>query len=179
MDSTKNSTNQDRDTGGKHDDETGPAAEPEPNLYDLLEDLDNRIRWARATVGLIASDEQTEAAIGNAADAADSHLAEARELVDQLQKWRLQNKPTKPRDLSDGYQREEEKRELVRRLIPLSHDDFNEVMMCGMFISTAADRNEALHLLDKYPLSYVHHFLSVQKDQAKASEAAAGEGGAA
>ena len=70
--------------------------------------------------------------------------------------------------MSNCDDRENEKRDLVPRLLPLSHDDFNDVMFCGMLISSADDWDEALRLLDKYPLSYVHRFLSVQKDQAKA-----------
>jgi hypothetical protein len=178
MDTTENSTT--RDTGGKHDDETGPAAEPEMSANDFWQEVDDRLRFSIGSLVTASADDSIEGFLADTLNGVEVHLRQARENLDSLWKaMRRRGSQVAPRDLANCNQREDEKRELVRRLIPLSHDDFNEVMMCGMFISSADDQTEGLRLLEKYPLSYVHHFLSVQKDEAKASEAVAAEGGAA
>jgi hypothetical protein len=138
---------------------------------DLIEEIKDRLRWAIGGIMTAEVDESVENHVVEALAGVEDHLRKAKKLSEKL--WRRMPRPNKPRDLTNCNEREDEKRDLVRRLIPLSHDDFNEVMFCGMFISSADDQTEGLRLLEKYPLSYVHHFLSVQKDQAKASEAAA------
>jgi hypothetical protein len=154
--------------------DTRPVAKPKKSLQDLIEEIQDRLGWAIGGIMTAEVDEGVGHHVAEALAGVEAHLRKAKKLAVKLDRglpW-----PDKPRDLTDSHQREHEKRDLVRRLLPLSHNDFNDVMFCGMSILTAADRNEALRLLDKYPLSYVHHFLSVQKDQEKASEAAAGEG---
>jgi hypothetical protein len=141
--------------------------EPEQvlDLYDLTNDLDQRLRWARATVGLIVTDPDTEDAISNAADAADAHLGEARKLVKPL--YHVRGKPAKPRDLRNGQEREDEKVELLHRLRKLSWDDVQQVMFTHMYLHSADEqgRAEGLKLIERgQPLAWVQSFMALRKD---------------
>jgi paraquat-inducible protein B len=168
------STNQDRDTGGKHDDETGPAAEPEMSATDFWQEVDDRLRFSIGALVTASADDSIENFLADTLNGVEVHLRQARENLDSLWKaMRRRGSQVAPRDLANGYQREDEKRELVRRLLPLSHDDMNDVMMISMMLSQAEpkERDEDLKLMAQYPLRHVLHFQGI-RDKVKASESA-------
>ena len=136
-------------------------------LHQISDRLDQRLCWARSVIQLILDSNEAERTLANAAESIDAHLREAVDAVCSLDRWRHDHAPTRARNLSDPNQREDEKRDIVRRLLQLKHEDTVEVTMCHIMIEQMEDRAEGLRLLDSYPLAYVHRFLSVQKDESE------------
>lgn len=159
-------------------DEDEDEDQPEPlELHVISDRLQDRIRWAHGVLDMVICEPDNNIAqpIADAASGAAHYLREALECVRSLDRWRWEHNPVEARDLTNANQREDEKRDLVRQLLPLSHDDANEVMMTHMAIAQLDDRDEGLRLLEKYPLSYVHRFLYMQKQESKRENAQSAE----
>jgi hypothetical protein len=99
--------------------------------------------------------------------AADAHLREARELLEQLGQYRIEDKPPKPRDLSLGMERHRQKHELLRRMLALPHDNQRNVMFCvtSLSVMPAEIRAEAMTLIEKdKSLTDVLSFMALRKE---------------
>ncbi len=76
------------------DDEMTDKATDLPSLFDIHEGIDANLRWGTAIVDLIATSNQDDWSIQEAADAACNYLREAKRNVDLLHDWSAINGDT-------------------------------------------------------------------------------------